>query len=150
MAHSKKIKPMRIGELAATAQCSVETIRYYEKGGLLPKPVRSGNNYRFYGPKHLQRLLFIRNCRALDMSQEEIRALLGLKDESEDDCGSVDALLDEHISHVDTRIEELQHLRNQLTSLRRKCQSRSKMRDCRILQGLSAMQTSSKSAETHL
>jgi DNA-binding transcriptional MerR regulator len=63
---------MRIGELAQTAQCSVETIRYNEKEGLLPKPVRSANNYRIYGSNHLRRLLFIRNCRALDMSQKEV------------------------------------------------------------------------------
>ena len=61
---------MRIAELAQTAQCSVETIRYYEKEGLLPKPARSLNNYRIYASNRLRRLLFLRNCPALDMSQK--------------------------------------------------------------------------------
>ena len=67
---------MKIGELARAAQCSVETIRYYEKEGLLPAPLRTDGNYRDYGPGHIERLRFIRNCRALDMAQEEIRQLL--------------------------------------------------------------------------
>jgi Cd(II)/Pb(II)-responsive transcriptional regulator len=130
---------MRIGELAQTAQCSVETIRYYEKEGLLPKPARSVNNYRIYASNHLRRLLFVRNCRALDMSQKEVHALLGLMDSAERDCSSVIAVMDEHISHVDKRIGELRRLRDQLIDLRRKCRGKSKMRNCRILQRLSAI-----------
>ncbi|HEY5793192.1 MAG TPA: Cd(II)/Pb(II)-responsive transcriptional regulator [Chthoniobacterales bacterium] len=142
---------MKIGELAATVQCTVETIRYYEKEGLLPKPARGGNNYRFYGPNHRQRLLFIRNCRALDMSQEEIRALLGLKEKSEGDCGSVNALLDKHISHVDARIGELRRLKSQLTGLRQKCRNKTTVSDCRILQGLSEIRPGDRPPRaTHL
>jgi Cd(II)/Pb(II)-responsive transcriptional regulator len=146
---NRKTEVMRIGELALTAQCSVETIRYYEKEGLLPKAARGVNNYRYYGSEHLRRLLFVRNCRALDMSQEEVHTLLGLMDKSDRDCSSVNALLDEHISHVDLRIGELRRLKDQLTSLRRKCQSQSKVRDCRILEGLSTMRATNKS-RTHL
>ena len=67
---------MRIGELARRADCPVETVRYYEKEKLLPAPRRSGANYRDYGPSHLERLAFIRRCRALDMSLPEIRAVM--------------------------------------------------------------------------
>jgi Cd(II)/Pb(II)-responsive transcriptional regulator len=130
---------MRIGELARTAQCSVETIRYYEKEGLLPKPARSVNNYRIYASNHLRRLLFVRNCRALEISQKEVHALLGLMESAEHDCRSVIAVMDEHISHVDKRIGELRRLRDQLIDLRRNCRGQSKMRNCRILQRLSAM-----------
>lgn len=68
---------MKIGELAQVAQCTVETVRYYEKAGLLPETPRTAGNFRVYGPGHVERLRFIRNCRALDMSHEEIHTHLG-------------------------------------------------------------------------
>lgn len=71
---------MKIGELAKLTDCQVETIRYYEKEGLLPPPARSDGNYRLYTQAHTERLVFIRNCRSLDMTLEEIRSLLGLRD----------------------------------------------------------------------
>jgi DNA-binding transcriptional MerR regulator len=63
---------MRIGELAKRADIKVDTVRYYEKAGLLPPPPRRPNGYRDYGKLHLERLAFIRHCRALDISLEEI------------------------------------------------------------------------------
>ena len=87
---------MKIGELARLAQCSVETVRYYEKAGLLPPAARSDSNYRYYGDAHVARLRFIRNCRALDMTHEEVRALLGLVDQPENSCSGVNRVLDEH------------------------------------------------------
>ena len=128
---------MKIGELAKAAKCSVETIRYYEKQGLLPKPERSGKNYRFYEANLLQRLVFIRNCRMLDMSQREIAALLNLMDNFAGDCDSVNALLEEHISHVDLRITELKRLKGKLVGLRQKCRGKTKVNDCGILRGIS-------------
>jgi DNA-binding transcriptional MerR regulator len=71
---------MKIGELAQVAQTTVETVRYYEKEGLLPETARTAGNFRVYGAAHLERLRFIRNCRALDMSHGEIHTLLGLTD----------------------------------------------------------------------
>ena len=62
---------MKIGELARLGQCTIETVRYYEKAGLLPPPGRTGSNYRHYGDAHVARLRFIRNCRALDMTHDE-------------------------------------------------------------------------------
>ena len=85
---------MKIGELARLAQCSVETVRYYEKAGLLPPAARSDSNYRHYGDAHVARLRFIRNCRALDMTHEEVRALLGLVDQPENSCSGVNRVLD--------------------------------------------------------
>ena len=109
---------MKIGELARLAQCSVETVRYYEKAGLLPPAARSDSNYRHYGDAHVARLRFIRNCRALDMTHEEVRALLGLVDQPENSCSGVNRVLDEHIAHVDVRIRELRLLK---ISLRLTC-----------------------------
>ena len=67
---------MHIGELARRTGIQVETIRYYEREGLLPEPARSDGNYRVYGPGHLEQLQFIRHCRSLDMSLDEVRTLL--------------------------------------------------------------------------
>jgi len=142
---------MKIGELAQAAQCTVETIRYYEQAGLLPEAERGGNNYRLYGPVHLHRLVFIRNCRSLDMSQREINVLLGCMDESANDCGSVNAVLDEHISHVDVRINELRRLKGQLTALRQKCRSKTSVNNCRILRGISEIRHGDRRLKaTHL
>ena len=98
---------MKIGELASLTDCQVETIRYYEREGLLPPPARSDGNYRVYTQAHAERLTFIRNCRTLDMTLEEIRSLLSLRDSPQDQCESVNALIDEHIQHVKARIDGL-------------------------------------------
>tara|TARA_R110001583_G_scaffold90144_3_gene231812 strand:- start:41824 stop:42255 length:432 start_codon:yes stop_codon:yes gene_type:complete len=142
---------MKIGELASAANCTTETIRYYEKEGLLPEAERSASNYRSYGSAHLERLRFIRNCRALDMTHDEIRALLTLMDGPLDGCGAVNTLLDEHIGHVEARIEELQQLKQQLSTLRQQCQTEQGLDACGILRGLAAMETTpTGKRHTHL
>lgn len=130
---------LRIGELAARAQCPVETIRYYEKEGLLAGAGRSAANYRVYGGAHVERLRFIRNCRSLDMTLAEIRALLRFREAPRENCGAVNALLDAHIGHVATRIDELRKMEIQLKRLRRLCHNAQKEVDCGILAGLSAV-----------
>ena len=83
------LRPLRIRELGAAVGVEVETIRYYEKAGLLPSPVRSDNGYRAYGQEYVQRLAFIRHCRSLDMSLADVAQLLGLMDNpAADGCGS--------------------------------------------------------------
>jgi Cd(II)/Pb(II)-responsive transcriptional regulator len=112
---------MKIGELARLTESQVETIRYYEREGLLPAPARTDGNYRTYTQAHVERLSFIRNCRSLDMTLEEIRSLLRLRDSPQDQCESVNALIDEHIEHVNARVASLQVLQQQLVDLRRRC-----------------------------
>ena len=142
---------MKIGELAQVAQCTVETVRYYEKEGLLPAPARTASNYRSYSDPHVERLRFIRNCRALDMTHEEIRTMLGLMDQPAGDCGGVNQLLDEHIAHVDVRIAELSQLKQQLSELRQRCQRDQPVDACGILQGLASMETEPRhERHTHL
>ena len=142
---------MKIGELAQVAQCTVETIRYYEKEGLIDEPERTAGNYRKYSSSHAERLRFIRNCRALDMTHNEIHALLGLMSHPLDDCGAVNHLLDNHIGHVDERIAELQHLKQQLDALRKKCQLEREIEVCGILHGIAIMGAEEKSQRnTHL
>ncbi|BDT66702.1 mercuric resistance operon regulatory protein [Comamonadaceae bacterium OS-1] len=142
---------MKIGELAQVAQSTVETVRYYEKEGLLPAPARTTGNFRVYGPEHVERLRFIRNCRALDMSHEEIHTLLELTDRPVDGCSAINEVFDEHIAHVDNRIQELMQLKQQLAVLRERCQSEQAIDACGILQGLAAMEAKERpERHTHL
>jgi len=127
---------MKIGELAKLADCQVETVRYYEREGLLPTPARSEGNYRLYSSEHLVRLTFIRNCRTLDMTLDEIRSLLALMDSPEESCEGVNSLVDEHIEHVQARVTSLMALQQQLVELRHRCVTKQGMDKCGILQKL--------------
>ncbi|WP_293225760.1 Cd(II)/Pb(II)-responsive transcriptional regulator [Ottowia sp.] len=128
---------MKISELAAATDTPADTIRYYERAGLLPVPARTGNNYRHYDAGHAARLAFIRQARGLDMSLDEIRTLLRWQAEPGADCGAVNALVDEHIRHIATRIRELRALERQLKVLRAQCRQASDTAHCGILAGLS-------------
>lgn len=128
---------MKIGELARLAGTNVETIRYYERDGLLPVPARSEGNYRIYGETHAQRLFFIRRCRGLDMTLDEIRVLLHFKESPLENCADVNRLLDRHIGHVAQRMQELQELERQLKDLRERCGEAREAAHCGILDGLS-------------
>lgn len=141
---------MKIGELAQKARCSTQTIRFYEKSGLLPEPGRTQANYRHYHDGHLERLRFIRNCRSLDMTHDEIRALLGFIDEPQHDCTPVNGLLDEHIEHVNIRLSELTRLREQLIELRQRCDTAQDVPSCGIIRGLSTMQALEHTPGSHL
>ena len=127
---------LKIGELAKRTGSLVETIRYYEREGLLPEPARSEGNYRVYADTDLERLQFIRHCRSLDMTLEEIRNLLRFRDAPDRNCGEVNALLDEHIQHVGRRIKELKVLQQNLRALRKLCRQEQATKDCGILQSL--------------
>jgi Cd(II)/Pb(II)-responsive transcriptional regulator len=133
---------LKIGALAKQTGAQAETIRYYEREGLLPEPVRSQGNYRLYGPPHVERLQFIRHCRSLDMSLDEIRSLLSFRDAPDESCRAVNDLLDRHIEHVAHRIKELQNLKRQLQALRSQCRSAHAAKDCEILQNLATQESS--------
>ncbi len=135
---------MKIGELARITGTPIETIRYYEREGLLAAPARSEGNFRIYDDIHAERLSFIRHCRSLDMALDEIRLLLRFKDAPTENCGDVNMLLDEHIGHVTARIRELHMLEKQLKSLRERCREGRDAAHCGILNELS--QTSRQGA----
>ena len=135
---------LKIGELATRTDCLVETIRYYEREGLLPEPARTEGNYRLYTNTHIERLQFIRHCRSLDMTLEEIRNLLKFRDAPEENCGEVNALLDKHIEHVSNRIKELRVLQKDLRRLRNLCERAQASKDCKILQSLAGPARSPK------
>ena len=127
---------MAVGALARATDCPVETIRYYERESLLPEPARSEGNYRLYTQAHVERLTFIRNCRTLDMTLEEIQRLLALRDLPHESCAGINSLVDEHIEHVQARIDSLQALRAQLTELRDRCNDPKEAEGCGILRQL--------------
>ncbi|KQV53367.1 hypothetical protein ASC95_11550 [Pelomonas sp. Root1217] len=127
---------MRIGELSRLTATPVDTIRHYEREGLLAPPPRTDAGYRVYGPPDAERLYFIRRCRSLDMNLAEVRALLALQGEGHDGANGagVHALLDAHIGHVSARIAALQELEKELRALRARCQGDEPA--CAILESL--------------
>ena len=141
---------MKIGDLAAATATPVETIRYYERDGLLPVPARSEGNYRIYGETHVQRLSFIRRCRSLDMTLDEIRVLLHFKESPQENCADVNRLLDLHIGHVAQRMQELQELEMQLKDLRERCGETRDAAHCGILEGLSQAIVPSGKTASHV
>ena len=116
--------------------CSATTIRFYEAEGLLQAPSRTASNYRDYVDQHADRLAFILRCRSLDMSHDEIRALLALQDDPSRLCDEVNALLDTHMRVVEQRIVELTALRKQLRAIRSACAGGVCIGDCGALESL--------------
>ena len=137
---------MKIGDLGHQFDLPVETIRFYERENLLPMPDRTAGNYRIYGEAHADRLRFILNCRALDMTLDEIRELLTYHDNPTTDCDEVSALLEEHLGHVAERISELQRLEGQLRQLRRACRRGHTAGSCGILKELKTVKNASRGA----
>ncbi len=129
---------MRIGELARATGVDIETIRYYEKAGLLPPPARTPNGYRLYGRPQLERLAFVRHCRALDMPLAEIGRLLDFVTHPEADCGDINRLLDEQLARVRARLKSLRALEKQLAALRARCEAGHVAAECGILHELVA------------
>lgn len=140
---------MKIGTLAEATGTPVETIRFYEREGLLPSPARADNNYRTYQASHAECLAFIRRCRSLDMTLDEIRSLIQLREVPQNNCGDINALLDEHIGHVAQRIDELRALEADLKDLRAHCASPRAVSECGILQELDSSGASTSIALVH-
>lgn len=112
---------MKISEAAAASGCHLETIRYYERVGLMPRPTRTGSGYRAYAPADVERLRFISRGRELGFSLEEIRSLLRLNDDPMLSCGDVDAVARAHLADVHQRIEELQRMAVELERVIAQC-----------------------------
>eukprot|EP01037_Dinobryon_pediforme_P004096 gene4096-4147_t len=126
----------RIGEAAQQSGVSAANIRYYEKEGLLPPGARGDNSYRLYSSADVHQLRFIRLCRAMDMSLDEVRTLLALDWDSKTDCHAACDTLDAHLVHVRTRLAELQALEADLQALRSRCDGADAT--CHIIEALHA------------
>ena len=112
---------MKIGDLSKLTQTQVETIRYYEKVGLLPGPPRSSNGYRVYSPELVQRLQFILRARDLGYAMDEIRSLLSLTDTGAQTCAEVMARTELHLEDVRRRIADLQKIEVTLATTLARC-----------------------------
>lgn len=129
---------MRIGELAKRSDLNVDTVRFYEKRGLMPPPPRRANGYREYAAEHLERLAFIRHCRTLGMSLDDVSRLLDFVARPEADCAVVNQLIDDQLTRVQERITHLRRLERQLEVLRTQCRTHDVAGHCGILQELVA------------
>ena len=126
---------LSIGELARRTGTKVETIRYYERIELLPRPPRTTGNYRSYGTDHLGRLSFIRRARDLGFSLDQVRALLDLADQRDRSCTAVDSITQQHLADVERKLADLEALRRELSALLDNCR-RGTVADCRIIETL--------------
>ena len=126
---------MKIGELAKAAGSNCETIRYYEKIGLLPRPGRTDSNYRDYGPRDAERLAFIRHARGLGFELANIRSLIALAEEADRDCAAVDTIASRHLADVELKIARLEKLREELGQMVRACRG-GRIDSCRIIEAL--------------
>lgn len=118
---SSKNPRWRIGDAARRSGIAAANIRYYEKEKLLTPGVREDNQYRLYTDDDVHRLRFIRLCRAMDMSLDEVRTLLALDGARKADCLAARDTLDAHLGHVRERLAELQALERELAHLRNQC-----------------------------
>lgn len=129
------ITGISIGQLGRATGTAVETVRYYEKIGLLAPASRTAGNYRSYGRPEVDRLSFIRRARNLGFSLDQVRTLLGLADDCDRPCGEVDQLTRTQLEQVERKIRDLEALRLELSGLIRQCQQGTNA-ECRILEAL--------------
>ena len=126
---------MKIGELASATSTKVETVRYYEKIGLLALPARTSANYRAYGNEHLARLSFIRRARDLGFTLEAVRELLTLSDDKARSCEAVDSIARVHLADIERKISDLAALRTELDRVIGSCR-KGTVEDCKIIETL--------------
>lgn len=126
---------MKIGELARITGVKAETIRFYEREGILPSPARTQSNYRQYGPNQASRLHFIRHARELGFPMARVRELLDLADDKARSCAAVDALARTHLAEIERKISDLLALRSELARMLEDCEQGT-VSDCRIIETL--------------
>lgn len=126
---------LAIGTLSKRTGCNIETIRYYERVGLLPAPARSAGGYRLYGTDHLKRLTFIRRARALGFSIDEVRTLLQLADERKRPCAEVRVVAGAHLGDVRAKIADLRAMEQVLRKTLVRC-ARGAGSECPLIEAL--------------
>lgn len=121
-----------IGKVAGYTGCKVETIRYYEKEGVLPEPERTEGGHRLYSVEIVKRLVFIRRCRELGFSMDEIRQLLSIVDAERVSCEQVKTITDLHIQDIKLKIRDLKKMERTLSGLSNRCSGKD-IPDCPII-----------------
>ncbi len=132
---NKTVREFNIGELSKRTGVKIETIRYYEKSGIMPDPPRSEGGYRKYRSEHLNRLRFISRCRQLGFSMADIEGLLGLVDDHGYTCAEVRSLTVAHADAVAEKIRDLKRLEKTLRDIASQCTGKD-VPDCPIIDGL--------------
>jgi Cd(II)/Pb(II)-responsive transcriptional regulator len=127
---------MKIGQLANVSGCSIQTIRYYEKEGLLHPPSRSEGNFRLFDDRALKELEFVKHCRSLDIPLSDIKTLLDLKKKPEESCSSINNLIANQLDLVNQRIKELKALKSELQIMKKACSTYNTIEQCGIMKSL--------------
>jgi len=127
---------MNIGQLARQSGVPIDTIRYYEREGVLPEPLRSANGYRHYGPADIRRLRFVRRAKELGFGLDDIRGLLALSDARSADMAGVRSAAQEKLDLIQARIDELQRIRDALRGLVDACPGHGALSECPIMSAL--------------
>ena len=130
-------KPLTIGKLARETGVKVVTIRYYEQIGLMPAAPRTEGNYRTYSLEHRRQLHFIRRCRDLGFTLDQIRDLLRLSSEKTQACAEVDRIAEQHRRTVEEKLADLTRLASELRRLSACCRGKGLIANCRIIEALS-------------
>ena len=131
---------MRIGEVAAAASVGVQTLRYYERRGLLPQPKRQPSGQRTYGPGVVQRVRFIRRAQDLGFTLEEIDGLLGLWPDSSKSCQQVEHRAASTLKRINQKIWDLERMRGALAQYVNACRDRKSLDGCPILRALGGLE----------
>lgn len=127
---------LTVGKVAKEASVNIETIRFYEKKGLLPKPPRSRSGYRQYSPETVSRVRFIKRSQELGFSLEEIAELLSLRVEPGTTCGDVKRKAEEKLGDIEKKIRDLKQMKSALSSLASRCRGKGPTSECPILEHL--------------
>ena len=134
----KTTENLTIGALSARSGVNIETIRYYEKIGVMPSPTRSASGYRIYGPEHVRRLHFVRRGRELGFGLDELRGLLRLVDGHTYTCEEVHALTVEHLTDIRQKIADLRRLERVMSQMAAQC-TRDQVPECPVIDALFEM-----------
>jgi DNA-binding transcriptional MerR regulator len=126
---------LMIGELARRTGTKVNTIRFYEDIGLMPKAARTASGRRTFGEEDVRRLAFIRNGRDLGFSTDELRSLISLSEQPDRDCGEAGAIARSHLADIEARIVRLRRLRDELEQVATTCEG-GRIGDCRVIDAI--------------
>ena len=127
---------MTVSELAAQVGVNPQTVRYYEREGLLEKPQRTESGYRDYDASALDRLRFIGDAKEIGFTLKQIRQLLGLDAEAPQSCGRVEAMIGERLEELEARLKSMRRMKKLLKELQTMCQQRPPESTCPILETL--------------
>ncbi len=127
---------MKIGAVAARADVNIQTVRYYERRGLLPEPSRTESNYRLYSEESVQRVRFVKRAQELGFTLEEIKELLSLRAAPGTDCADVRNRAEVKVQDIDNKVRTLRAMRTALTRLIGECSGKGPVTQCPILEAL--------------